>query len=392
MTSAGELILLQAVKATRAPDGPFVLTQKYLEGVEALARHWPGQVTSLVEMADEKSTDFDHVPADPVQFNIEVRPTETRALMERLSSASAVLAFLSRRDAPLAPLCRAANIPLLYVTEYTPETEQQIMRESTPGALLRLRRSIYLKITDRQRRRAAELSAGLQCSGRPTYDYYRDIQSNRLLFFDNRLLAAEIMTQDACRTKFADLTTSERPLHLVYGGRFVPMKGVMHLPDVARALKERGVPFRFDVYGDGPQKAELAARISEYGLDDVMRICAPVDFRTGWVKMLKEQADLFVCCHPQGDPSSTFPEVMSCGVPIVGYDNEAFRGVVERSGVGWMTPVGQPQAVADKIARLSADRDAIRDAALAGLQFGHDTAFETTFGARAQQLLDARRV
>ena len=391
MTSAGELILLQAVKATRASQGPFVLTQKYLEGVEALARHWPGKVTSLVELADEKSTDFDHVPADPEQFNIEVRPSDRRALMKRLSGASAVLAFLSRRDAPLAPLCRAAGIPLLYVTEYTPETEQQIMRESTPGVFLRLRRSLYLKITDRQRRRAAELSAGLQCSGRPTYDYYRDIQQNCLLFFDNRLLAADIMTQEACQAKCAGLT-SDRPLHLVYGGRFVPMKGVMHLPDVARALKERAVPFRFDVYGDGPQKAALAARISEYGLDDVMRICAPVDFRTGWVKMLKEQADLFVCCHPQGDPSSTFPEVMSCGVPIVGYDNEAFRGVVDRSGVGWMTPVGDPLAVAQQITALNADRSAIQEAALKGLQFGHDTAFETTFGARAQQLLDARRV
>ena len=133
--SVGELILLQAVKATQTEGGPFVLTQKYLEGVEALARHWPGKVTSLVELTEQKSTDFDHVPADPARFDIEVRPDTLDALMARLADAAAVLAFLSRRDAPLAPLCKAAGVPLVYVTEYTPETEQQIMRESVRNPL-----------------------------------------------------------------------------------------------------------------------------------------------------------------------------------------------------------------------------------------------------------------
>lgn len=323
---------LPGVRASYGQNGGFVLTQKYLEGVGKLAKFWPGPVTSLVEITNDQSTDFDHVEVDPhtLETGLESRPDSMPALMARLEKAAVVLGFLAR------------------------------------------------------------LSAGLQCSGTPTYDFYADYQPNRLLFFDNRLEEGEVLSDAACRAKVAELS-SGRPLRLVYGGRFVPMKGVMGLPEVALALKQAGIPFTMDIYGDGPQKAALGQKITTLGLAESVRIQAPVEFRTGWVKVLKEYADIFVCCHPQGDPSSTYPEVMSCGVPIVGYDNEAFRGVVAKSGCGWPVPIGQSEALADAIAKLDSNRSALADAALQGLIFGRSTVFEATFKARAQHLMYAAR-
>ena len=82
---------------------------------------------------------------------------------------------------------------------------------------------------------------------------------------------------------------------------------------------------------------------------------------------------------------------MSCGVPIVGYDNEAFRGVVAKSGCGWPMPIGQSGALADAIAKLDSNRSALADAALQGLTFGRSTVFEATFKARVQHLMYAAR-
>jgi glycosyltransferase involved in cell wall biosynthesis len=387
-----ELIVLPGVRASYGKNGGFVLTQKYLEGVGKLAKFWPGPVTSLVEITNNQSTDFDHVEADPhiLETGLEARPDSMPALMARLEKAAVVLGFLARRDAVLAGPCREKGLPLVYVIEYSPQTEIQIMQAGTTNPLVRLRRRFWLERTDRIRRAAARLSAGLQCSGTPTYDFYADYQPNRLLFFDNRLEADEVLSDAACRAKVAELS-SGRPLRLVYGGRFVPMKGVMDLPEVALALKQAGIPFTMDIYGDGPQKAALGQKIAMLGLAESVRIQAPLDFRTGWVKVLKEYADIFVCCHPQGDPSSTYPEVMSCGVPIVGYDNEAFRGVVAESGCGWPVPIGQAGVLADAIAKLDSNRPALADAALQGLLFGRRTVFEATFKARAEHLILAAR-
>ncbi len=123
-----------------------------------------------------------------------------------------------------------------------------------------------------------------------------------------------------------------------------------------------------------------------------MTLHGPLDFEGGWIPMLKEKADLFVCCHVQGDPSGTYPEVLSCGVPIVGYDNEALRGAVVQSGGGWATPMHDVAALAGKIAALDGGRQEMVRAATAGRNFGRAHTFEPTMDRRAAHLIKASRL
>lgn len=393
MADIGELIVLPAIRAARRPNGALVLTQKYLEGVSEFARTWPGPVTSLPELSDQISTDFDHVEVTPEASDtgLEIRPDSLDALMARLDKAAAVLGFLGHRDAPLAAQCRQRGLPLVYVSEYSLETEKQMMWAGTRSRIVRARRTLWLARNDRIRRQAVTLAAGLQCSGMPTYVDYKPLQPNTMVFFDNRIREDGVITRENVQAKFADLD-SGRPLRLIFGARFTPMKGVMFLPEMAAALTRQGVDFSFEIYGDGPQKEALQARIAALDLTGKVQVCPPVDFRSGWVPALRERADLFVCPHPQGDPSSTYPEVMSCGVPIVGFDNAAFQGIVEKSGVGWLSPVGNAEALAASIARLDADRASIRQAALDGLAFAQQTTFESTFRARMEHVIGVSRL
>lgn len=383
-----ELILLPSLKALPGPAGGRVLTRKFLEGAGQLARYWPGHVTALIAMTRATSTEFDLVEVTGGESHgvrLEDRPGSDADLLRRLQGAAVVLGFASRDQLPLAPACRAAGIPLVYLTEYAPETERQIMRANTPQALRRMRRLFWLWRTDRMRRRALRLAAGMQNSGTPTHDTYRALQPNALLFFDNRLYSGEILGEEACRAKAAGLAGG-RPLRLVFGGRFVPMKGVMDLPEIAAALRRSGTGFTLDIYGDGPMRTALSDRIRSLGLDAQVRLRAPLDFRSGWVRVLREEADLFVCCHIQGDPSSTYPEVMSCGVPIAGYDNAAFRGIMRESGTGWSAPIRRPAALAARIAELDRDRGRLAASVAKGRAFGLEHAFEATFRARAEHL------
>ena len=385
-----ELIILPSLQAQRGAEGGFVLTKKFLEGAREIARCWPGQVTALVEMTEIPSAEFDlvEVPTETHGIVLEERPASHDPLVARVANAAAVLGFPSREQMALAAPCRAAGVAFVLVTEYTPETERQIMRSNTANPLLRARRLAWLWRTSHQRRRALKISAGVQCSGTPTYDLFRSIQPNAILFFDNRLRANEVASDAVCRRK-ADALMQGRPLRLVFGGRFAPMKGVMHLPDVARALKRRGTAFSMEIYGDGPLRDPLEARIAELGLQDNVQLCAPLDFRTGWVPVLSDKADLFVCSHIQGDPSSTYPEVMSCGVPIVGYDNVAFQGIVRQSGTGWMSPIGKPVQLADRIAELDRNRALLANSVFTGRAFAREHVFENTFRRRTEHLIEA---
>ena len=175
---------------------------------------------------------------------------------------------------------------------------------------------------------------------------------------------------------------SRKFLKLIFGGRLVPMKGVLDLVRVANLLKKKSVPFRMEIYGTGELEQELKSRIQSQNLEQDVIMMGSRDFRTGWIPALINDADLFICCHPQGDPSSTYPEVMSCGVPIVGYENEAFRGVVGYSDGGWVVSMNDFEAMCDIIEHLSANRERIVEAAIRAREFASEHTFEKTFSRR----------
>lgn len=392
-TRQAELLLLPSLAAHRGPGGELFLTRKYLEGADEYAKSWPGRVTSLVALRTTPSSDMDHVDAgqDEWRAGLEVRPATPEALAARLEGAALAFPFLAPGELSTHTLCRSLGVPVVYGSEYSPRTEKQIIDAEFANPLRRLRRKAWVLQAERKRLRMLRDAAGLQCSGTPCFDHYRRHNANTLLFFDNRVRQLDVISTEALERKLAR-HTAHPPLRLVFGGRLIAMKGVLELPLVAAELRRLDIPFTLDIYGTGVLHPALEEAIARLGLGDYVFLKGVMDFREGWIPMLKRDADLFVCCHPQGDPSSTYPEVMSCGVAIAGYDNEAFRGIVRESGSGWVTPMKQPRALAAQIARLASDRGALGDAARRGRAFALENAFEPTFARRTDHLVALSRL
>ena len=386
--SPSELIVLSILKARRSASGQLILTQKYLDGIAEYAKTWPGPVSTLVRVDTRAGVDMDQVEigSEDPGYAVELRPSEPTALAARLEKAAVILMQLAPEEEDAAALCHKIGKPVVFLSEYTPRTETQIVDLTTPNPLRRWRRHLYIRNAERKRRRMLRRHATrLQCCGTPTYDIYHEIVADTLLFFDNRV-PAEMILSGAMMTKKAAQMADTTPLRLVFGGRLTAMKGVMDLPRVAQALDKLGVPYHMDICGSGDLEEALRQNITQSGLSDRVTLLPPMDFRTGWVPYLKQQADLFVCCHPQGDPSSTYSEVMSCGVPIIGYANEAFAGVVRASESGWAAPVGDPDTMAREVARLHKDRTSLQETAQRGLKFAREHCFEVTFARRTAHL------
>jgi colanic acid/amylovoran biosynthesis glycosyltransferase len=381
------LVILPPLKAC-FDDGRVVLTRKFVEGAERFARAWPGGVKVLAEPAPAPTDSLDNVrlAASELGFAIEpVRYGEGSALADRLRGAAVVLANLDHSQSGVAELCASAGVPCVYVSENSLATRRQMLRVSTRNRLVRLRRNLWTTRLEHRLRRAVQCAAGVQCNGTPTYECYRRISRNPLLFFDSRVTADMLAPDDVLERRIEKMLAGE-PLRLAFSGRLVDIKGVDHLPLVAAALRRRGVPFVMEIHGAGDLEAALARMIDELGLQRHVRLCGVADFATQLVPAISSGADLFICCHRQGDPSCTYLETMSCGTPIVGYDNEAFAGVVWHSGVGWTTPMDDPKALAERIAQLDGDRPALASAARAARAFATQHTFEATMRRRVEHL------
>jgi colanic acid/amylovoran biosynthesis glycosyltransferase len=146
------------------------------------------------------------------------------------------------------------------------------------------------------------------------------------------------------------------------------------------------VKFEMFISGVGELEEMMHKQIAAYQLDDCVKMLGVPDFKTKFFPFVKNNIDLFVCCHRQGDPSCTYIETMSCGVPIVGYANEAFQGIAEMSETGWVVPMNQPKQMAKKIAELSQNREAIKSMSFKSLKFAQQHTFEKTFQARVEHM------
>lgn len=396
MSAPAELVLLPSLKARAGAHGGVLLTQKYLDGAAAYARVWPGPVTSLLRRSELPSWDMDAVEIQPGEYNgdghtVEWFPADARALAARLANAALVFPFLTPFEQETLAVCRQLRVPVVFGTEYSAATERQIIDSETRNPLLRWRRKRWAAQAERTRLRMLRDASGVQCSGTPTYDAYRQHNANPLLFFDNRVPLADVLQEHEVVLK-AQAVQRSKPLRLIFGGRLIAMKGVMDLPEVAAQLRRLGVDFQLDIVGQGDLEPRLRERIQSLGLQSHVRLQGVLDFKTGWLPRLREQADLFLCCHTQGDPSSTYPEVMSCGVPIVGYDNEALAGIVRTSGCGWVSPLGDTRALAGQLALLAERRDVLAAAVGQAVAFAREHAFEHTFARRSAHLMACSRL
>jgi glycosyltransferase involved in cell wall biosynthesis len=231
--------------------------------------------------------------------------------------------------------------------------------------------------------------AGVQCNGLPTYRAYHRKARDALLFFDSRVSASMVVSVEQMRARLA-MCRKRSCLRLAFSGRFAAMKGVHHLPEVAHWLAQK-TSFELHLCGGGALEPYVRERVRALGLEPHVRFHGVLDFETELMPFMREHIDLFVAPHPQGDPSCTYLETFACGVPVVGYDNEALRGLALHTGAAFTTPLDDPRSVAERIVSLSQDHAALERASLAARSFAARHTFDRTFARRVEQLIRLSR-
>ena len=388
MPTNNNLIILQPLEAKLLPNGKVLLTRKLIEAVEELNKYWDGSITVMMEetKVDNGNIDQKVFNLNELPFTLEVISFDqiTPALLHKHQS-SLVLAVPEYRQNHISKVCQLAGVPCIYVSEYSLKTRKQIVNVSTNNLLVRLRRIIWTYRQEMNQLKAIAMADGLQCNGTPTYEEYKNINRNPLFFFDTRISADMLATEADIEMRTKN-RSQDSPLRLVFSGRLIKMKGADHLLEVAKELKKLKVKFEMFISGSGDLEETMHKQIASNQLNDCVKMLGVPDFKTEFFPFVKKNIDLFVCCHRQGDPSCTYIETMSCGVPIVGYANEAFEGIARMSETGWVVPMNQPKQMAQKIADLSQNREAITSMSLKSLSFAQQNTFEKTFKARVEHM------
>ena len=383
--TAPVLLVLGHERASATGKHTVRLSAKTVEGLRAYAERWPGTVCALFQpqAQDSDALDLLAVDARNEPFVIAVTDYAGPDFDAALSQAGIVLSGIGYGFDEILEQCRRNSVPYVCITELTLKTEKEIGALSIRNPLSKLRRNLWLHGQEKRNVENLKRAAGIQCNGTPTYETYRPINPNTLLFFDTRVRESQLATAQDLESKRGRST-----LHLVFTGRLVRIKGVEDLIEVAEDLEGRHVDFELAICGDGELREALERRCRASNLLARIAFKGNMNFSSELVPFVKEWADVFVCCHKQGDPSCTYLETMACGVPIAGYDNEALAGTVAMSKAGWATPMNRPSELAAKLAELAQAPEEIAAAAQRAREFASDNTFEKTFQRRIDQLVE----
>lgn len=360
---------------------------KSTEGTACYAQLWPGRVRCLGRLSAPQSISYGRwYRRDELPFEVTVLSSAADGQEIAAQSRDATLVMAGAdHHLDLGVVGAMGEIPVVMIIEYTLRTRLDSIRVADASFFSRLRTVLWLLRTERRRRKTLAAAAGIQANGRPAFAAYSPSNGASLLYFDTRLRSADLITREAVSAK-ATALEQRKPLRLAFSGRLERMKGADHLVSIARLLAAQGCAFSLDIYGDGSLRPAMSKAIEEAGLNGSVHIHGPVDFYTVLVPTFKASIDLFLCCHPQGDPSCTYLETLGCGVPILGYRNEAWQGVLGLGRCGLEVAIGDDAAMAREIIRLDQNRRELGDLMHGAVAVAEDRTFEKVYAERIDHL------
>jgi glycosyltransferase involved in cell wall biosynthesis len=148
---------------------------------------------------------------------------------------------------------------------------------------------------------------------------------------------------------------TDKTLKIVFLARHHAFKGIYDLPVINQILVDRGVSVDWMILGDGPERNDLIKKVE--GLPNFQFYVPKTSAEV--VEILKEQDVFILPSRSDGLPVALL-ESMSVGcVPVIANFSDGIKKVVTDQ-IGFVVPVGDNYAFADKIMDLSGNRSLLK--------------------------------
>lgn len=141
-------------------------------------------------------------------------------------------------------------------------------------------------------------------------------------------------------------------------------KGIIYIIEAANILRDRGVKFQWLILGDGPERASIEDRIVALNLSGHIKL---MGFQSSdRVSEELKKASLFVLSSVNESQGVVYLEAMATMTPIVGTAIPAVAETVLDNETGFLVPLRDPEALADKIELLLHNRELCEKFSAAG--------------------------
>jgi colanic acid/amylovoran biosynthesis glycosyltransferase len=261
------------------------------------------------------------------------------------------------------------------------ESEVMAFQAASRSGLRGLYHRLLASITRRYERLVISRSAMGLFHGADTFAAYAPYSRKPYLVHDIHLgPEARISARDLAEKAHREART---PLQIVYAGRVHPDKGVDDWISVLDRLRRLDVPFDATWFGDGPYFDYALEKVRQLNLTEMVHFPGATSDRAFLIQTLR-QADIFLFCHQTPESPRCLIEALLSGTPIIGYDTPFPRDLINQHQGGDLVPLGEIDALAQKLCALWADRRSLGTLFTAAARDGYPHVDVDVFRHRSQ--------
>ncbi|HEX8694175.1 MAG TPA: glycosyltransferase family 4 protein [Longimicrobium sp.] len=258
---------------------------------------------------------------------------------------------------------RAEGVPWLYWGEELSHGPRPALRRALRAVLRRVLRSAYGVLAVGSRAVASYRRAGVPERRIADFRYAADVESFRLDGEARARARAEVRAS-------LGVSGGGGPLFL-FCGQLIPRKGVDTLLSAHAALRGRGVASTLVLVGDGRHRERFERMAGELGVADSVRWAGFV--QPPELPRWFAAADALVLPSRQEGWGLVVHEALAAGLPVLASDRvNAAADLVRDGETGWLFPVGDAQALAERMRALAEcpDRCRLAESARAAAEGG----------------------
>lgn len=377
------LVYLSPFPLLRLSDGSWIVEDKSWSGVLSYADHWPGDV--LFASPGATGVAEHEVPEGHHRINgssgvpiIEVAsldaPGDVIRTVQTLSP-DIVLSLLNHRTVGLS-----SGLPVVYTAENDLRLRVAQARVASGSRAEQARTVAGLVRREIHVVNAVRRARGLQCNGPAAARGYGRFNDHVLEYMDHRLTSADVFAAGEVAP-----WDGRRPLRLGFSGRWTGIKGPGLALEATRILNDRLPGTTLTMFGGGELEESLR-RNSPSNVD----FAGFAPFETEWKSRVRQEIDVMLLPHVQGDPSCTYYESIGSGAPVIGFDHVTMRSLHDK-GVAVAVKMRDVNAMVDAVVALAGDITQYRQIRQRGLDLVAAESWEQVNRARVEHLIDAVR-
>lgn len=136
-------------------------------------------------------------------------------------------------------------------------------------------------------------------------------------------------------------------------GRLSKEKGHHYLVLMAQKLKEKGIPFKVIIAGEGPQRKKLENDIEKFGLSDDFELIGFVED----MRKFYNQIHVFVLPSIWEGFGFVLLEAMNFKLPVIAFDTGSSSEIIENQKSGFIVPDYNVDILTEKIIELYKDKE-----------------------------------